>query len=276
MISPTQNTLPTMIIKQIPLSNLIVDARYQRSLISKHVNRIAKNFDATLVNTILVSDRQDGTYAVIDGQHRVAAMRKLGIKFAPCTITHGLDSLKEASLFHGVNAQIRPLSTFDKFKTSVFCGNSREIAIAEIAKEYGIQLKGSHSNGGNTSVVIAIQAVCDIYDVYGADILRKTFMLIQKAWKEDKEGRGQLTLMGVSRFLAVYGDRIDIEDFAIKLQKTSPLEIRRLSVPFQSSAFSTRGGIPVARALVRKYNYNRKSKTIDDMELVNTSRSYQV
>ena len=60
----------------VKVSDLFVDYSYQRSPIGKKVNKIAKNFDPDLLGVIICSMRESGVLAVIDGSHRVHALRQ--------------------------------------------------------------------------------------------------------------------------------------------------------------------------------------------------------
>jgi hypothetical protein len=60
----------------LDVNELVVDESYQRPLTS-FAKRIERAFDPALVGTSVVSRRDDGTQAVVDGQTRAAAIRAL-------------------------------------------------------------------------------------------------------------------------------------------------------------------------------------------------------
>ncbi|MDY5220460.1 MAG: DUF6551 family protein, partial [Eubacteriales bacterium] len=64
-------------IQLIPLA-CIVTEEYQRVMNMRNVAGIVKHFDPAKLGVLVVSHRKDGTYAVLDGQHRLTALRKLG------------------------------------------------------------------------------------------------------------------------------------------------------------------------------------------------------
>ena len=73
---------------------------YQRPVDEKEVNRLIREWDDRLLDPLVVSFR-DGKFNVVDGQHRVAAMRKMnGGKevMVPCIIYSGLTYEQEADL----------------------------------------------------------------------------------------------------------------------------------------------------------------------------------
>jgi len=64
-------------IRKIKVDDLVAD-QYQRGINKSHTKDIAKRFDPRLTGLPIVSIR-DGVWYVIDGQHRVAAAKELGI-----------------------------------------------------------------------------------------------------------------------------------------------------------------------------------------------------
>ena len=64
-------------IECVPLERIVTE-QYQRILNMKNVAGIVKNFDPAKLGVLVVSHRTDGTYAVLDGQHRLTALRRLG------------------------------------------------------------------------------------------------------------------------------------------------------------------------------------------------------
>ena len=75
----------------VPVEDLFVDPSYQRTLDEKRVDRIASEFDPALLGTREVSAR-NGRSAVFDGQHRLAALRKIGRRSVPCIVHRELSA----------------------------------------------------------------------------------------------------------------------------------------------------------------------------------------
>jgi|GEM_PF-2111918 hypothetical protein len=259
-------------VQEIPLRMLLVDARYQRQIISAHVNTIAATFDKTLAATLVVSDRHDGTYAVLDGQHRLAAMRKLGHVTALCMVCSYLTPQEEAHVFNVLNRQRRMPTPWDSFKARLFMGEDKAILIQAIADESGIHLGGAWSKNGQSSVVTAHKAIENILDNYGSGALRQTFVFIVRTWKGDQQALNQSFLYGVTRFLTTYQNDIDMQEAVRKMGLVSPLKIARDAYAFASAGGSMHSGVPVARVLAHLYNYRKVSKGIDEDKVVRDSK----
>ena len=87
-------------IECVPLERIVTE-QYQRILNMKNVAGIVKNFDPAKLGVLVVSHRADGTYAVLDGQHRLAALRRLGYDAANCIVLEGMTIRQEADYFAG-------------------------------------------------------------------------------------------------------------------------------------------------------------------------------
>ena len=70
-------------IVSVPLDRIVTE-EYQRVLNMKNVNGIVRDFDPARLGVLVVNHRADGTYAILDGQHRLAALRRMGYAAANC------------------------------------------------------------------------------------------------------------------------------------------------------------------------------------------------
>lgn len=61
-------------------------ANYGRPLSETRVKSILKHFDPLGLGTILLSMRDDNRYAIIDGQHRIAAAMEYGMTSVPSRV----------------------------------------------------------------------------------------------------------------------------------------------------------------------------------------------
>lgn len=92
-------------------SDLFTDHAYQRPLDARRAKQMAASWDRRLAGIIEVSERLEGQtprYAVIDGQHRVAAAELLSEPPVLVVNVHtGLTIADEAALFDRLNRQRR-------------------------------------------------------------------------------------------------------------------------------------------------------------------------
>jgi len=89
-------------------AKLVVDTRYQRELGDKgvsRVRRIALGFDWRKFTPLIVADLGDGSHAIIDGQHRAAAVLARGdIDRVPAWVVSA-DLAQQADTFLCINAE---------------------------------------------------------------------------------------------------------------------------------------------------------------------------
>ena len=105
-------------IERIPLSEICIEP-YQRVLNNARVKRIADNFDPARVGVLLLSKRGPHSYAIVDGQHRLCAMRQIGVPDAVCIVVVGLSYEEEANYFRIQTRDTNALSAYSLYKAGV-------------------------------------------------------------------------------------------------------------------------------------------------------------
>src|SRR5258708_12752916 len=77
-------------IEWLPVSRLEIDMSYQRPLGPVKVNAISSKFNEVAAGVLAVNIRPNGQIVVMDGQHRLAAIKQLGILRAQFKFSHQL------------------------------------------------------------------------------------------------------------------------------------------------------------------------------------------
>lgn len=212
-------------IKEVPVGQLKVRTDYQRPLDEARVARMAKNFNKDLVGVLEISD--DGSYWVVDGQHRLAVMRALGIPTAKVLIHHGLTLPEEASLFARLNTERRAVTPMALFKAEVIAGTQRSVEVQEIAARYGLAV--NQWTAKNT-----IQAVAALWNAHRRGTLDQTLSIITEAWPDPSGGvidgglDGQM-ITAIGLFLHQYQDQpeFDLSRLRLVLSRRLPDELFR-------------------------------------------------
>lgn len=123
---------------QINKHNLRVDLSYQREQSKDRARRIACEFNWAGFGVLVVSERANGDYFVLDGGHRLlATMLRPEVKNVPCYVFSGLSETDEASAFVYYNAHRRPPCGLDLFAAQVLAGDYNATAVARILRAYG-------------------------------------------------------------------------------------------------------------------------------------------
>ena len=130
----------------IAVEDLHIDSSYQRN-IQKHVSILAREWDNTKCDPLKVNYREDGNFYVWDGQHRLAALKMMGVDYVPCVVVVGLSRAQEAALFGCQGDGIKKPNPYDIFKANVCSGESIDTAIKKMCDTYKLVVSRSHNPG---------------------------------------------------------------------------------------------------------------------------------
>lgn len=114
-VSQTPHSAPpkqTCMERVISTDKLTSGLPYQRPVDDREVDRLVREWDERLFEPIAVSYR-DGRYYVIDGQHRIAAMRRMhgGCEIMiRCKVYSGMTYMDEAELCYKLDRAKKRLS----------------------------------------------------------------------------------------------------------------------------------------------------------------------
>ncbi len=248
------------------LEVLRVDPPYQRPLDRALVRHIADHFDPRYFGRIVVVERANGELAVVDGQHRVQALRAMGVRGAlvPCDVHRGLPLMAEAALFRRPQERAgrRPLRAEDIFRAALIEGDEESHAIKQIVEAHGFVLDlDSHSKAeGGMRAVASLQR---IFREGGAEGLDAVLGLVRDAFGLTPEANKATLLQGLWRFhrkyRAVYSRKLLVQ----VLRKASPQGVvadgRKVSDALRMS--SPDG---VARAIFALYNKGRSRNALPE------------
>lgn len=127
--------------------DVITDSRAQRALDGRRVNHMTSNFKEESFGVPAVSHREDGSYAVIDGQHRFATLREMGRGnlAVPCQVYTGLTLAEEAKLFRELNDS-KQLTAADVFRIAVTEGDPIAVPANQALETYGWSMYPKRKN----------------------------------------------------------------------------------------------------------------------------------
>lgn len=251
------DTHPT-VVEWVSVDDLHFAPEYQRELRESTVEFLVNNYRAREVGTIVVSRRSDGSLWVVDGQHRVAALRHLGIGVVRAEIHVGLSIVEEANLFEHLNRNRRAPSVFDLFRAQLAGQRPEAVQIVAIAAEFGYDFR----RGGGAyrpNSIDAVGAVEAIYRQGGPGRLRAVLAITSGPWAGHREGIEGQMLRGLAMFLRSYeaDPAYSPERLHDVLSRRAPVEIlrdaRRIAVE-TGRAGATNGYAPYVLALREVYN----------------------
>lgn len=161
----------------LDIGSVRVDSEYQRDLSQRRVERMVKEFDPHRFQPIEVSKRADGSHWCIEGQHRLAAARRLGMHVIAAMVHVGLTSTDEALLFWMFQRDRRALSAWDSFEARLHGQETVAVGVDATCRDAGV----TYGRGTNFDVQ-ALVVLETVYRMGGKDLLGSTLRLIQRIW----------------------------------------------------------------------------------------------
>ena len=130
-------------------SKLLISSAYQRYICVSTIKK-AKQFNYLLCQTLVIAMRPDGSYVIIDGQHKAIMAFLSGEDLdLPCQIyKHDLNSsLKqcikiEAKLFQDLNTSRKNTSRLDKVRAGLSYGDEESVEFQDNFISIGVQAEG--------------------------------------------------------------------------------------------------------------------------------------
>lgn len=246
-------------VRQLQVSGLVVDPNVQRGLDRNRVAKIAEDLELTAIGIITVSHRGNGSHHVIDGQHRVEALRLAGgdSEEVQCRVFEGLSIEEEARMFRLLNNTVK-LHALDKFKVRVVEGEPAAVAIHAILSKHGWRVAG----GAGDDAFAAVTAAERIWR-RDRDALDRTIATITRAWGHTSAASNGFIVEGLGLVYARYGEATDDVSMADRLARYPGGPGRLIGAARglqQAYRFSVTTAI--ADLIVEIYNANRRTKAL--------------
>ncbi|HBC4045567.1 TPA: ParB N-terminal domain-containing protein [Staphylococcus aureus] len=250
--------------QQLPVHRLQTDMSYQSPVQERQVRKIVNKFDSKKLHTIVVSKRKDGSFYIIDGQHRVDALKELNISFIEATVHENLTIEEEAEMYYGVND--RPSKNANsKGKSRLRFKEPVAVAIDETVKSVGLEIDYEKS-APTKGYIKAYDALQSIYKGNGANHLGLVLEIIKDSFGEDTRNYQSFILRGFSKLLKVYLHEVDLNFLVKKLQNIG-YEGFILEINKKHAGFKTKKEC-LPFVVVDIYNKNRRQKNqLDKMKL---------
>ncbi|MDW4106537.1 ParB/Srx family N-terminal domain-containing protein [Staphylococcus saprophyticus] len=250
--------------RQVYVNNLKTDMSYQSPVKDSQVKKIIKNFDHQKLHTIVVNKREDGSLYIIDGQHRVEALKELGIPLIEATIHEGLTVEEEAEMYYGIND--RPAkSPNSKGKSSLKFGDANAVEIDEVVTRVGLKVdydKKLKTEG----YITAYAALQSIHKKHGPDLLEITLGIIKRAYGAERRNYQAFIMKGFADFVSTYEGKLDTNHLINRLADVGFEKFMQEVNKNQASFTTKKESLPFA--LVEIYNKRKHNKNKLDKRLL--------
>lgn len=234
---------------------------YQRPVNPKEVDRLIREWDERLLEPVIVSFR-DGKFNVVDGQHRIAAMRKMnggGSVMVNCKVYSGMSYSQEADFCYKLDKAKKRLNLSQSTNALAEAGTDAEISqIKRLVESCGF-VWALNKSRGKTGEIISNRALVNAYRLLGSDAFSRLLSLLWDTWQGDPRSLTASVISGMALFVKTYDTELNDHAFITRLSQIDPEEINRRG----KSDFSTNNAaLRFARVLLEKYNGQRGGRKL--------------
>lgn len=229
---PDEVRFGTIFERRLPVNSMYVHLRseggYARPLNPRRLAKMVKDFDQTAVGVLLLSMRNDGSFAIIDGQHRRAAAMEHGITHMDAYVYIDLTIEDEARKYRQFGETFNQ-SARDRYLAALVEGDPIALEIDRIVRATGLHVPNyeGQTDGG----VQAVEALYRVHAEHGPQRLREALHFLYEAFGVNPKAYVGPSIRGAAMFLDRYG--------------RNPIFVRRRALLIDKLAF---GGVSTLAA----------------------------
>lgn len=204
-------------IRPVPIGQMRIPPALvtQREFRKAHGDRIAADLDLNKLGYPIINHR-DGIYWVVDGQHRIYALKENGFgdkDVLDCEVYEGLTDAETADIFLGRDAR-KPIPLYDKFHVSCTAGRKRERDIQRAVEANGQKIGRNRSDG-----ISAVGALGTVYDRSGDVVLGQVVRAINVGFGGDPTAFDRAVIEGLGLVFNRYNGRTNEKELGARLSE---------------------------------------------------------
>jgi len=254
---------------KINTKDIFIPEHAQRKFKQQHGDYLAAHFTMEKYKPIDISFR-DGKYWVIDGQHRLYAIKKR--KGGDCTILcyvhYGMTEYDEAMFFLEQGKGIAKILTTDRARIRFEIGDETIVGMVHGAEKAGFIVDFSTNKVINR--IVAVAALEQVYKELGTEQYYKMLHTLKNAYNGRSDSLTREMLYGFGLFFLKYQGKFEPNALANSLRtKATPSDIviegRSYGKAKSGHSGLISNGVPFARAILHYYNANRKANKLPDI-----------
>ncbi|HET6907849.1 MAG TPA: DUF6551 family protein [Mycobacteriales bacterium] len=203
-------------LRWVAIAEMKVNPRAQREFRPDKAAKIAAELDLEALGYPVVN-RRDGHYYIVDGQHRIAALKLIGYgdQQIQCDCLEGLTEAEEAELFLRRDERTA-ISTYDKFRIAITAEREVETDIDRIVRAQGLVVS---RNKNTPHAVSAVGTLRKVYTQAGPIALGRALRIIRDAYGD--AGLEAPVIHGIGLLCQRYNGRLNDE---LAVQRLSKLQ----------------------------------------------------
>lgn len=246
-------------LRWVPIASMKVSPKAQREFKEAHAAELAADFDLEAMGFPVVSLR-DGNHYVVDGQHRVEALKMIGWgdQSIQCEVYEGLTEAEEADLFLRRDRR-RAIQAFDRFRIAVVAEREQETDIDRIVRAMGLKVSTDQSD---TSIA-AVGALNKVYRAGGHKVLARDLKILRDSFPGDVTAFRREMIEGLGLVCQRYNGELNDSELTAKFAglRGGAQTVLRKAEGFRKSTGETQAQC-VAAAIVDVANGGRGGKKL--------------
>jgi len=259
----------------LSISDIQVDAAYQRELRREFVEKVANEWDIVKAGAITISRRKNGTLWCVDGQHRMAAADLAGEVEVFAHVLADMTREEEADLRLALNDR-KADTIYEKFRARLVKGDDTAHRIVEIAHQAGTTINLTPNRHSGINAINAAETLYNVGEDGSGVWLGRVLKFINEAFSErNRDGEivlgsginGQTASAAMLKSVYWFIDRhmsngVRWSEIVDRVRKFGVDDIDRKARSYKASM----GGalwLNYYRAIVEVYNFRRS----DDKKL---------
>lgn len=241
-------------ITAVRVDEIFADHEYQRD-VDDRVPGIAKNWDPRLVGVLELSDRGEHhtpRYAVVDGQHRWEAAKKLDPPPALAAKVHsGLTVAQEAALYAKLNKARKSVNTWDQWRARRAAGDEIVASVERIAAKHGLVVDMQTKDGR----IRCTSTIEKLLDLGGESLVDETLGMIVEVWDVRTDAFDAPIVHGIGLIQHKLRKDLDVSRLADCLLDVMPRQLKNQAITLRDI---TTGSQAVLTAIAIMSLYNKK------------------
>ena len=195
------------------IDRIRVPGKLQREFDLRHAQKIIDDFRPELLDSIHVNRLLNGQYEVFNGQHRLFAVKHLGLSTVNCLVWDNLTEKEKAEIFQGLEKGKKRICATDMFNSEIVSEEPDALAIEEICNRYGVPIGSDGEKHQNRGFYLrAVRVARLILRDFGYERLDQTMRIITGAWPGQSYAMYEPMVNGVSLFCEYFGKQENFDE----------------------------------------------------------------
>lgn len=252
-------------IVRLRAGDLQVDPAVQRPLDVRRVRYDAEHFNPDGLGVLTVSKRSNGSYIVLDGQHRTAIVKLVGDEDYKlnCEVFEGLTTPEEAALFR-VRNNMRRVRALDLFLVRLTEGDPIAKKVEGVVEDNGWKV-GVGDPTKLISAVVRMERVLQMDPDSVPTALEKALATSTRAWGHVPGAGDGRIIEGLGLVYVRYGAAVDTDSM---IRRMATFEAGPLGLLGRAHGLASiiRAKAPqaLAEVVVDEYNRHRRSSRLPE------------